>query len=189
MNFTRKLKIVDVPVGELNPAPYNPRDITDAAFEGLKESIRKFGFVDPIIRNTATGLLVGGHQRLKAAQALGIDVVPVVEVELTPAEEKALNVTLNNTKISGFYTEGLQSLLDEISADLGDDFLRDLKMDELVLPSDWETGSEKVNDVEENLDGITATIKVKCPMDIKDDVLVILKRAFIETSLEGVEII
>lgn len=128
------LKIVEYKIEDVNPAKYNPREISDAAFEGLKESLKKFGFVDPLVVNTRSGVLVGGHQRLKAATALKLKTVPVIEVDLSPAEEKALNVTLNNRHISGEYTEGLQELLKEISLELGDDFMAALKLDELLNP-------------------------------------------------------
>jgi ParB-like chromosome segregation protein Spo0J len=174
---------------ELKPAPYNPRAIGEPALAGLIESLKKFGMVDPIIVNIRTGLMVGGHQRLKAAAALGWTEVPTIEVDLSPSQEKALNVTLNNPKISGHYTEALQDILEELRVDFSEEELGVLKLDDLEIPNGWDSDTETVDKTEENLDGIKATIKVKCPQDIKDDVLVILKRAFIETSLEGVEII
>lgn len=130
----KKAEFKHYKIEDVNPAAYNPREITDAAFEGLKESIKKFGLVDPLIVNVRNGqnVLVGGHQRLKAASSLGFKTVPVVEVDLSPAEEKALNVTLNNPKIAGSYNETLSELLAEIKVDLGDDFLKDLKLDELA---------------------------------------------------------
>ena len=136
-SFATELKIKYLKTSEINPAKYNPREISDAAFEGLKESLKKFGFVDPLVINVRdkANVLVGGHQRLKAAQALEIKTVPVVEVDLSPAEEKALNITLNNHHISGNYTqETLQELLKEINTDLGDDFMTELKLDELLAP-------------------------------------------------------
>lgn len=48
---------------ELNPATYNPRKISETAFEELRESIDKFGFVDPIIVNLKNNVIIGGHQR------------------------------------------------------------------------------------------------------------------------------
>ena len=184
----RKVEVTHVEIGTINPAPYNPRAISDDAFEGLKSSLKKFGMPEPLVVNTRGMVLVGGHQRLRAAEALGWTHVPVVLVDLSPTEEKALNVTLNNPRITGFFTDGLQDLLAELQGDLGTDF-DDLKLDELVIPDSWNTGADEVDATDENLDGIKATIKVKCPQEIKDDVLVILKRAFIETSLEGVEIV
>lgn len=185
----KKLTIRDLPVNEINAAKYNPRDITEEAFEGLKESVRKFGIPVPLVVNKTTGNLVSGHQRLKAAIYLGWKTVPVVEVSLTEVEEKALNVTLNNNKITGHFTDALQGLLEEIKVEFSDEEFASLRFDDLVIPSEWDTGTEQVDSTEENLDGLTATFKVKCPQDIKDEVLIILKRAFLETSLEGVEIV
>jgi ParB-like chromosome segregation protein Spo0J len=92
---------VDIrPIKGIKTAKYNPRKISDQALESLKQSIERFGFVDPVIVNDRTGVLVGGHQRLKAAKALKLESVPVVGVNLDEAEEKALNVALN--KIQNF---------------------------------------------------------------------------------------
>lgn len=184
----RKIRITELKVSEINPAPYNPRAITEEAFEGLKASLQKFGMPEPLVVNGRGRVLVGGHQRLRAAQSLGWETVPVVLVDLSESEEKALNVTLNNPRIAGFFTDSLQDILGYLRADLGAEFA-ELKLDDLVIPDAWNEGADEVAAIEDNLDGIRATIKVKCPQGIKDDVLVILKRAFIETSLEGVEIV
>jgi DNA modification methylase len=92
----------DVPIGDLKPAKYNPRKISPAQLEQLERSIRQFGFVDPIIANR-NGTVIGGHQRLKAAKRVGLEVVPVVYVDLDEVREKALNVALN--KIAGEWDE------------------------------------------------------------------------------------
>lgn len=89
-------------VAELLPADYNPRkDLRpgDPEYEKLKRSIEQFGYVEPVIWNTTTGRVVGGHQRLKVLQDMGMTEVDCVVVELDEEHEKALNVALN--KISG----------------------------------------------------------------------------------------
>lgn len=108
---------VDIrPISEIKTAKYNPRKINEQQLESLKASISRFGFVDPVIVNDRTGTLVGGHQRIKAAKALGLVDVPVVGVSLDEAEEKALNVALN--KISGEWDiDLLRGVLEEIIAD------------------------------------------------------------------------
>ena len=125
-------------IEELNPATYNPRSITDAELHGLMESIKKFGFVEPVVFNKRTNTLVGGHQRVKAALALGKTTVPVYEVDLSLPEEKALNVALNSHTIQGkFEGEILSGLLEEIKLDLPelsdafnfDQLAKDLKID------------------------------------------------------------
>jgi DNA modification methylase len=89
----------DVDPRTLVGADYNPRKMSDKQRRALEQSLGEFGFVQPIVVNEATGVVVGGHQRLTAALALGITTVPVVYVNLTVEREKALNVALN--KISG----------------------------------------------------------------------------------------
>jgi DNA modification methylase len=85
-------------VNNLIFAEYNPRELTKDQHQDLKDSITRFGFVDPLIVNThkeRKNILVGGHQRLKIAKELGYKDVPCVEVDLTPNKEKELNVRLN----------------------------------------------------------------------------------------------
>ena len=88
-------------IEELKPAEYNPRKRLqpgDEEYERLKRSIEAFGYVDPIIIN-ADGTVIGGHQRLFVLHDLGYTEADVAVVDLSKADEKALNVALN--KISG----------------------------------------------------------------------------------------
>ena len=45
------IKIQKVPVGDLRPAEYNPRTWDKEAERQLKESIARFGIVDPLLAN------------------------------------------------------------------------------------------------------------------------------------------
>jgi len=53
-------------ISNLNPAPYNPRKITDKKLAMLQKSMAEFGDLSGIVVNVRTGNLVGGHQRAKA---------------------------------------------------------------------------------------------------------------------------
>ncbi|MBQ6908621.1 MAG: DUF4417 domain-containing protein [Synergistaceae bacterium] len=98
----------------LKPAPYNPRNINKKDFNDLKNSIKEFGYVEPIIYNKATGYVVGGHQRLKALQDLELEEVECVVIDVPAEKEKALNIALN--KISGEWDKDkLFNLLDELN--------------------------------------------------------------------------
>lgn len=96
---SKPLTIVMVPVDDLNPAPYNPRKWDQAAVANLKESIKRFGFVDPLIVNGAPNrknVIIGGHFRFSIAKELGMTEVPVVYVDIPNVEkEKELNLRLN----------------------------------------------------------------------------------------------
>ena len=45
------MKIELIKIDKLKPARYNPRQISTKQYKDLKESITKFGLVDPIIVN------------------------------------------------------------------------------------------------------------------------------------------
>lgn len=83
----------------LNSAEYNPRRWNQQSINNLKESIEKFGMVDPIIVNSAQNrknIVIGGHFRLFIAKQLGYETVPVVYVNIPEIEkEKELNLRLN----------------------------------------------------------------------------------------------
>jgi len=79
-------------------AEYNPRQLTKEQHKHLKDSIERFGLVDPIIVNKnkdRKDIIVGGHQRVRVAKKLGIKEVPTVEVDLDYDKERELNVRLN----------------------------------------------------------------------------------------------
>jgi ParB-like chromosome segregation protein Spo0J len=52
-NKQEKLKIQWVDIDDLKPAEYNPRKWTEKEINDLKESIKRFGIVDPLIVNPA----------------------------------------------------------------------------------------------------------------------------------------
>lgn len=101
-----------MPIAELKPADYNPRkDLQpgDPEYEKLKRSLTEFGYVEPVIWNSTTGHVIGGHQRLKVLEDLGHTDVDVIVVELDETREKALNIALN--KISGEWDNDKLALL------------------------------------------------------------------------------
>lgn len=104
------MQIENIPIERLKFASYNPRSISQHEFESLQRSIDEYNFVEPVVTNKRNMTIIGGHQRVRAAQALGLKTVPVVFVDLDDGREKALNVALN--KISGeFDNDQLAELL------------------------------------------------------------------------------
>ncbi|OGZ99173.1 MAG: hypothetical protein A3D41_03515 [Candidatus Sungbacteria bacterium RIFCSPHIGHO2_02_FULL_41_12b] len=98
----KQLKITYVPVDSLQPSEYNPRSWSKDAAGQLKESITRYGMVDPILVNSAperNGVLIGGHFRWAMAKELGITEVPVVYLNIPDLEkEKELNLRLNRNQ-------------------------------------------------------------------------------------------
>ena len=88
------MKITLVNISSLNPAEYNPRQISNKQYEDLKNSLEKFGCTIPIVINT-DNTIVGGHQRVRIMKELGAQKVPAVRVNLSKEDEKELNIRLN----------------------------------------------------------------------------------------------
>lgn len=94
-----KVQIKEVKIEELNPAEYNPRGLTKKEYNNLKESLTRFGLVEPIVVNGAENrrnIVIGGHQRLKIVKDLGHKTIPVVYIKIEDIKkEQELNIRLN----------------------------------------------------------------------------------------------
>lgn len=90
------MKIEMRPLAELTPYENNPR-LNDAAVDAVAESIRRFGFRQPIVVD-ADSVIVCGHTRWRAAQKLGLAEVPVhVATDLTPKQIRAYRIADNKS--------------------------------------------------------------------------------------------
>lgn len=113
-----KMKLEKIKIDELIFPDYNPRKkLTpeDEEYKKIKNSINKFGYVDPIIINE-DNTIIGGNQRGTVLKDLGYNEIDVIRLNLDKTEEKALNVALN--KISG---EWDNEKLYEVLKDFGED--------------------------------------------------------------------
>lgn len=136
------IQTIEVPPNELVGADYNPRKHDVAATEQLKQSIQRFGLVDPIIVNSAPGrknIIIGGHFRWEVAKEMGFETVPVVFVDTPDIErEKELNLRLN--KNTGEFDWDLLAKFDEsFLADVG------FSSDELDSIFDLDIAPEEFN--------------------------------------------
>jgi hypothetical protein len=113
---------IRVQAATLNPAAYNPRKITPERFDALKESIRRDGFLEPLVVQKKGTRIIGGHQRLKAIKELCVEAavatpdIPCVVLDVDDKAAKRLNIKLN--KIQGEFEA---KLLGELMVDLYED--------------------------------------------------------------------
>jgi len=90
------VKVQQRKTDEIKPYERNPRR-NDEAVDAVAESIRRFGFRQPIVVDEA-GVIVVGHTRWKAAKKLKLAKVPVhVATGLTAAELKAYRLADNRS--------------------------------------------------------------------------------------------
>ena len=94
------LQVQQVKISELKPSEYNPRRWSEDQLQKLRESLQKFGVVDPLIVNShpsRTNIVIGGNMRLKVLKDMKYTEVPVVYLNLDEPKERDLNVRLNKT--------------------------------------------------------------------------------------------
>ena len=64
-----KINIIEKKLDELTPYENNPR-VNEGAVEAVAESLKKFGWKQPLVVDRS-GVIIVGHTRLKAAERLG----------------------------------------------------------------------------------------------------------------------
>ena len=97
------------PLDAVRPYANNPRQ-NDDAVEAVAESIRRFGFRQPIVVD-ADGVIVAGHTRFRAAQRLGLATVPVhVATDLSPDDVRAYRLADNKTAELASWDDAMLSI-------------------------------------------------------------------------------
>jgi DNA modification methylase len=136
------------PVSKLVPYFRNPRK-NDHAVERMAASINQFGFKIPILARSS-GEVVDGHLRLKAAEKLGIQEVPVILCdEWSEAQVKAFRLLVNRSVTWAEWDEELLAL--EIGELKAIDFNLSLTGFEPVEIDGFLFGEEKDDDREQEV--------------------------------------
>ena len=107
----KKMQIIEKRLDEIRAYENNPRN-NDNAVAAVAASIQEFGFKNPIIIDAA-GVIVAGHTRAKAAELLGLDVVPcIIADDLTDEQIRAFRLADNKTgELAGWDFEKLETEL------------------------------------------------------------------------------
>ena len=109
-----RLKVEYLNIDELKPYKNNAKIHTAEQIEQIKNSIQKFGMIDPI--GIWKGEIVEGHGRLIACKELNITEVPIIRLDhLTDEERKAYTLAHNKlTMNTDFDIDLLNDELDDI---------------------------------------------------------------------------
>ena len=117
------MQITERRLSDIKPYEKNPRR-NDAAVEYVAESLRQFGWKQPIVIDK-DGVIIAGHTRYKAALSLGMETTPcLIADDLTPEQAKAYRLADNKV---GEIAEWDLELLDIELADL-DEFIPEIDM-------------------------------------------------------------
>ena len=116
------MKIIQMDINDIKPYKYNPRKNNAKAIDKVAESIKEFGFRQPLVIDKDNNIIVG-HTRLKAAKKLKVKSLPVVVADdMTEQQIKAYRIADNKTnEYSEWDFELLAQELDEIEIFTGFD--------------------------------------------------------------------
>ena len=120
--FAKDIKMVSV--GELKPYERNARTHSDEQIKQIAASIAEFGFTNPILVDSSSGI-IAGHGRLEAAKTLGFKEVPVIELSHLTTEQKRAYIIADN-KLALNAGWDLSLLSEELEAIASDGFDLDL---------------------------------------------------------------
>ena len=88
------------PIAVLKPSPHNPRTHSKAQLKQIADSIRTFGFVNPVLVDEQN-VVIAGHGRLRAAKDLPVAQVPTIVLSgLTEAQKSALRIADNKIALN-----------------------------------------------------------------------------------------
>lgn len=145
------MDITYLSVDKLKPYPQNAKKHPDDQIEYIANSIREFGFKQPIVIDKNNEVIIG-HGRLLASKKLGLQEVPcVIADDLTEEQIKALRLADNKTNESEWDLSFLDVELDNIFDIDMSLFGFDFDLDE-VIGTDENLGEQNavnVDDVEE----------------------------------------
>jgi ParB-like chromosome segregation protein Spo0J len=148
---------------ELIPYARNSRTHSEAQIAQIAASIKEFGFTNPVIIDEDNGI-IAGHGRVMAAQKLGIDEVPCVQVTgWTKAQKKAYVIADNKLALNAGWDNEMLKLefeeLKEFDFDLDLTGFSPDELSDLLLEPDFQAGAI---DDQGKLDELSPKI-VTCP--------------------------
>ena len=135
------MQVKTVSIDQIKPYENNPRN-NDDAVDAVANSIKEFGWQQPIVVDNG-GVIIAGHTRYKAAKQLKLKEIPIVVADnLTEEQVNAYRLADNKSgDLATWDDDELQEELDKIldidMTDFGFDLETELEDDE-VIDDDYE---------------------------------------------------
>ena len=96
-----------ISITALRPWQRNARIHSRKQIRQIADSIREFGFTNPVLIDRED-MILAGHGRVEAAKLLGMDEVPCVRLErMTPAQKRAYVLADNKLALNAGWDEEL----------------------------------------------------------------------------------
>jgi DNA modification methylase len=146
--------IVERPIHELKPHDKNPRTHSKRQIEQIAKSIKRFGFVNPVLLDK-DGNILAGHGRIEAAKSLGLESVPTLDIgSMSDAQRRAYIVADNRlAELAGWDSDLLglemEAILEAMpDFDIGAIGFDDGELDALLSAGEDKTENDQIPEVE-----------------------------------------
>lgn len=153
--------VVERPIHELKPHDKNPRTHSKRQVEQIAKSIKRFGFVNPVLLDR-DGNILAGHGRIEAAKSLGLTAVPTLDIgSMSDAERRAYIVADNRlAELAGWDSELLGMEMEAIleampDFDIGAIGFDDGELDALLAAAEAPVENDDIPDVEAGKPAVT----------------------------------
>jgi hypothetical protein len=118
----RRLSVIYQDVGALKPRGTNPRTHSRKQIAQIANSIRQFGFVNPVLVDDLNRI-IAGHGRVEGAKAVGLDQVPTVRLsDMSEAQIRAYVIADNRLAENAGWDRALLGLELQYLCELDIDF-------------------------------------------------------------------
>lgn len=120
-------------LSEIRPYPKNAKKHPEKQVKQIADSIKEFGFNQPIVIDKKNVIIVG-HGRYEAAKLLKMEDVPVLQVDLTEEQAKAYRLADNKLNESDWDMQLAVEELKELSKEMAE--LTGFDLDLLIEPDE-----------------------------------------------------
>ena len=189
------MEIKSISIDELKPYTQNPRVISENAVNSIADSLREFGWQQPIVIDKTNTIIVG-HTRMLAAKKMGMQEVPVKIVdELSEEQINAYRILDNKLNELTTWDQGLlENELSKIDSSILNNFedlflMPDLSQnnEDLNFLNDFTSTEQTVPNatLEENLEKMVDLTFVMRPDD-KQMIISALRNIQVQNGLENI---
>lgn len=125
-----RIQIEYVDPADLSPNSYNPNVHQANTFDGLLDSIKRWGFTQPVVADRKTREIIDGEHRWRCSFVLGFAEIPVVFLDLPELEMRLATIAHNEAR--GQHCPQLRKQIEMEFAEAGFDMDKTLKKDRLA---------------------------------------------------------
>ena len=153
--------VVERPIHELKPHEKNARTHSKRQIEQIAKSIKRFGFVNPVLLDK-DGNILAGHGRIEAAKSLGLSTVPTLDIGLMSDADRRAYIVADNrlAELAGWDNEllglELEAILEAMpDFDIGAIGFDDGELDALLSAGDDAAEDDQIPEVEAGKRAVT----------------------------------